>query len=109
MYQVFDVYAQKKNVAVSSLKFTFEGQNLTGEMTPDDLGLGDNDAVEVSSAVPSLSLPALAALNLLGAGTARAAASPSRGQVAGADASRAEVDAAAAQVRAAPCPRPSLP
>ena len=101
--QVFDVYAQKKNVAPSSLKFVFEGQRLSGDMMPEDLGLGDSDVVDVSAAVPSMCLPALAALNLAAAGAAGAAGSPLRSShIAGSDATREEVDAAAAQVRCWP-------
>ena len=61
LQKVFDVYAQKKNVAVTSLKFLFEGERLTGDTTPDDLGLQDSDVVEAVAAVQPLTLPILAA------------------------------------------------
>ena len=38
LQKVFDVYASKKSLAVSALKFVFDGQRLIGDMTPEALG-----------------------------------------------------------------------
>ena len=38
LQKVFDVYASKKSLTVSALKFLFDGQRLIGDMTPDALG-----------------------------------------------------------------------
>ena len=39
LQKVFDVYASKKTLTVSALKFLFDGQRLVGDMTPESLGM----------------------------------------------------------------------
>ena len=51
---VFNEYSEKKSVSLKSLRFTYEGKTLflsaAGKKTPDELGMLDNDIVEVHSA-----------------------------------------------------------
>ena len=43
LQKVFDVYASKKNLTVSSLKFLFNAERVIGDMTPETLG---NEEIE---------------------------------------------------------------
>ena len=38
LQKVFDVYASKKNLTVSSLKFMFSSERVIGDMSPESLG-----------------------------------------------------------------------
>jgi hypothetical protein len=38
LQKVFDVYASKKNLTVSSLKFMFASERVIGDMSPESLG-----------------------------------------------------------------------
>jgi hypothetical protein len=39
LQKVFDVYSSKKNLTMSALKFLFDGERLSGDMSPEHLGI----------------------------------------------------------------------
>lgn len=45
--KLFRAYAKKVNLSVADLTFAFDGDKVDAESTPEDLGLEDEDMVEV--------------------------------------------------------------
>lgn len=59
LQKVFDVYASKKNLTMCALRFLFDGERLSGDMSPEHLGLEDNDVIDAMCGTLALSLPSL--------------------------------------------------
>mmetsp|Transcript_19891 Transcript_19891/g.56196 ORF Transcript_19891/g.56196 Transcript_19891/m.56196 type:complete len:92 (-) Transcript_19891:99-374(-) len=45
--KVFQAYANRKGVQVSSLRFMFDGERLNGAQTPQDVELQNDDQIDV--------------------------------------------------------------
>ncbi len=46
MEKVFNAYAQRKGVQVTSLRFLLDGERVTGDQTPKMLELEDGDQID---------------------------------------------------------------
>lgn len=47
MSKIFDAYASRKGINVSSLRFMLDGSRINGEQTPKMLELDDNEQIDV--------------------------------------------------------------
>ena len=51
LQRVFDAYANRKGVAVDSIRFTFKGSRVHGGQTASSVGMADGDRLDVEDAV----------------------------------------------------------
>ena len=51
LQDVFDAYANRKGVAVDSIRFTFKGSRVHGGQTASSVGMADGDRLDVEDAV----------------------------------------------------------
>eukprot|EP01035_Chromulina_nebulosa_P025678 gene25678-33528_t len=47
MSKIFDAYAQRQGIAATALRFTYDGEKVTGDVTPKMLELEENDQIDV--------------------------------------------------------------
>ena len=51
LQKIFDAYANRKGVAVDSIRFTFKGSRVHGGQTASSVGMADGDRLDVEDAV----------------------------------------------------------
>ena len=47
MKKLMDAYANRQGVNLASVRFLFDGERLQGHQTPQDIGLEDQDSIDV--------------------------------------------------------------
>ena len=46
-WQLMNAYAQRQGVQVNSVRFLFDGERVQGHQTPENIGLEDQDSIDV--------------------------------------------------------------
>ena len=57
LQDVFDAYANRKGLAVYSIRFTFKGSRVHGGQTASSVGMADGDRLDVEDAVVAATEP----------------------------------------------------
>ena len=54
LQKIFDAYANRKGVAVDSIRFTFKGSRVHGGQTASSVDMADGDRLDVEDAVAAM-------------------------------------------------------